>query len=183
MCVPGNREGQRVVLPVFREHAGGDAALGFHSVPQASAGQRREKRHVEQVQAIALARFRDLILNLVIRDLKVRYKDSILGFFWSFCRPLFLMIILGACTQKEEMKVEAFETSASGKKMEAVQVKTEVENALKIHLKPEEAFQTITGFGGSFTEASAYLLNELSQENRKKNAQSMLAMIPTANAR
>jgi glucosylceramidase len=79
-----------------------------------------------------------------------------------------LMIILGACTQKEEMKVEAFETSASGKKMEAVQVKSEVENALKIHLKPQEAFQTITGFGGSFTEASAYLLNELSQENRKK---------------
>ena len=33
---------------------------------------------------------------------------------------------------------------------------------------PEEKFQTITGFGGSFTEASASLLNRLSKENRKK---------------
>jgi ABC-2 type transport system permease protein len=37
---------------------------------------------------------RELLLSLVKRDLKVRYKDSILGFFWSFGRPLFLMLIL-----------------------------------------------------------------------------------------
>ena len=32
----------------------------------------------------------------------------------------------------------------------------------------EEKFQTITGFGGAFTESSAYLVNKLSEENRKK---------------
>ena len=37
-----------------------------------------------------------------------------------------------------------------------------------IKLIPEEAYQTITGFGGAFTESSAYLLNKLSKENRKK---------------
>ncbi|MEL6276549.1 MAG: glycoside hydrolase family 30 protein, partial [Bacteroidota bacterium] len=37
-----------------------------------------------------------------------------------------------------------------------------------IKLQPEETFQTITGIGGSFTEASAHLLNRLSAENRKK---------------
>jgi len=35
-----------------------------------------------------------LLISLVKRDLKVRYKDSMLGFFWSFGRPLFLMLIL-----------------------------------------------------------------------------------------
>ena len=43
--------------------------------------------------------------------------------------------------------------------------------ACDAHLKrlnPEEKFQTITGFGGAFTESSAYLLNKLSKENHKK---------------
>ena len=33
-------------------------------------------------------RYRDLLINLVIRDLKVRYKNSVLGFFWSLINPL-----------------------------------------------------------------------------------------------
>ena len=33
-------------------------------------------------------RYRELLLNLVIRDLKVRYKNSVLGFFWSLVNPL-----------------------------------------------------------------------------------------------
>lgn len=33
-------------------------------------------------------RYRDLLINLVIRDLKVRYKGSMLGFFWSLLNPL-----------------------------------------------------------------------------------------------
>ena len=37
--------------------------------------------------------YRELILNLVIRDLKVRYKRSILGIFWAFIEPLVLMIL------------------------------------------------------------------------------------------
>ena len=35
-----------------------------------------------------LLRYRELLLNLVIRDLKVRYKNSVLGFFWSLLNPL-----------------------------------------------------------------------------------------------
>ena len=33
-------------------------------------------------------RFREVLLNLVRRNLKVRYKNSILGFFWSLLNPL-----------------------------------------------------------------------------------------------
>jgi ABC-type polysaccharide/polyol phosphate export permease len=37
---------------------------------------------------------RELILSLVRRDLKTRYKSSVLGFLWSFCKPLLLMLVL-----------------------------------------------------------------------------------------
>jgi lipopolysaccharide transport system permease protein len=38
-------------------------------------------------------RYRDLLYNLVVRDLKVRYKHSVLGFFWSLLNPLLLMAV------------------------------------------------------------------------------------------
>lgn len=37
--------------------------------------------------------YRDLLYNLVVRDLKVRYKHSVLGFFWSLLNPLLLMVV------------------------------------------------------------------------------------------
>lgn len=42
---------------------------------------------------LELVRFRDLILNLVVRDLKVRYKNSVLGVLWSWLNPLFMMVV------------------------------------------------------------------------------------------
>jgi lipopolysaccharide transport system permease protein len=36
----------------------------------------------------------ELVLSLAKRDLKTRYKDSVLGFFWSLGRPAFLTLIL-----------------------------------------------------------------------------------------
>lgn len=38
-----------------------------------------------------LYKYRDLLMQLVVRDLKVRYKNSILGFFWSLANPLVLV--------------------------------------------------------------------------------------------
>ena len=37
--------------------------------------------------------YRDLLRNLVVRDLKTRYKRSVLGFAWSFLNPLFMVMI------------------------------------------------------------------------------------------
>ncbi len=37
--------------------------------------------------------FRELLANLVIRDLKVRYRNSFLGFLWSLLNPLLLMTV------------------------------------------------------------------------------------------
>ncbi len=40
-----------------------------------------------------LLRYRGLIQSLVARDLKARYRGSMLGFFWSFVNPLLLLTI------------------------------------------------------------------------------------------
>jgi len=40
-----------------------------------------------------LLRYRPLVLSLVARELKARYRGSVLGFFWSFVNPLLLLLI------------------------------------------------------------------------------------------
>ena len=36
---------------------------------------------------------RDMIRNLVVRDLKIKYKGSVLGFLWSFLNPVILIAL------------------------------------------------------------------------------------------
>jgi len=45
-------------------------------------------RHLSQ-----LVRYRGLIQSLVARELKARYRGSVLGFFWSFFNPLLLLLV------------------------------------------------------------------------------------------
>ncbi|HET7219751.1 MAG TPA: ABC transporter permease [Vicinamibacterales bacterium] len=40
-----------------------------------------------------LTRYRGLIQSLVARELKARYRGSVLGFFWSFINPLLLLLV------------------------------------------------------------------------------------------
>jgi lipopolysaccharide transport system permease protein len=40
-----------------------------------------------------LVKYRGLIQSLVVRELKARYRGSVLGFFWSFVNPLLLLLI------------------------------------------------------------------------------------------
>lgn len=46
-------------------------------------------------QVRSLYRFRPLIRSLVSRELKARYRGSVLGFFWSFINPLLLLLTYG----------------------------------------------------------------------------------------
>lgn len=41
-----------------------------------------------------LWRFRELLLTLVERDLRIRYKNSVLGFFWSLLNPLITVAVM-----------------------------------------------------------------------------------------
>ncbi|WP_272149722.1 glycoside hydrolase family 30 protein [Tenacibaculum aiptasiae] len=72
------------------------------------------------------------------------------------------------CKNNSELKLEVLETSASGNKLTPISEFSIEGNLSKISINPEKKYQTITGFGGSFTEASAYLLNKLSKKNRNK---------------
>ncbi len=42
---------------------------------------------------ISLYSYRELIKNLVLKDLKLKYRDSALGFLWSLANPLLLIVV------------------------------------------------------------------------------------------
>ena len=73
------------------------------------------------------------------------------------------------CSNKEQvLSVEVIETSAAGHQLTRIDAFEKLDNGSEITIDPSNEYQKITGFGGSFTEASAYLLNKLGPENRKK---------------
>ncbi len=76
--------------------------------------------------------------------------------------------LLNSCVSIKELKTQVFETAANGNSLKKITTFSDNKNAIKIILNPAEKFQTITGFGGAFTESSAYLINKLSEANRKK---------------
>ena len=41
----------------------------------------------------SLYRYRELIRNLVVKDLKIKYRDSTIGFLWSLVNPLLLILV------------------------------------------------------------------------------------------
>lgn len=79
---------------------------------------------------------------------------------------LLILMLMSCATREEKLKIDVYETSAEGNKLTSIQAGPGAGKAVVVTLSPDEQFQTITGFGGSFTEASAYLLNKLSKKNR-----------------
>lgn len=45
---------------------------------------------------VRIARFRGLLATLTVRELKARYRGSVLGFFWSLVNPLLLLAVYSA---------------------------------------------------------------------------------------
>lgn len=70
----------------------GSAGPGSRGTGPAVSVAGRERRLAERLAE--LWRYRHLVGNLVVRDLKVRYKNSVLGFFWSLVNPLLMMAVL-----------------------------------------------------------------------------------------
>lgn len=69
---------------------------------------------------------------------------------------------------RDQLNTEVYETSESGNSLTKITRFSNLGIPVIVTINPEDKYQTITGFGGSFTESSAYLLNLLSKENRKK---------------
>ena len=58
-----------------------------------TASKEYKKERTSTNSAAHLLSYRDLFSNLVVRDLKVRYKKSALGFVWSLLNPLMMMVV------------------------------------------------------------------------------------------
>jgi glucosylceramidase len=71
-----------------------------------------------------------------------------------------------ACQSDEQsMNLSIFQTSAQGDKLKPIQSKNSTAEANFV-LNPDKKYQSITGFGGAFTESTAHLLNRLSPAKR-----------------
>ncbi len=81
---------------------------------------------------------------------------------------LLVVLTMSACTKEQSLELEVYETSASGNKLTKITEFSTSEVKTTIKLNPDQTLQTISGFGGAFTESSAYVLNKLSKENRDK---------------
>jgi len=77
-------------------------------------------------------------------------------------------MMLSCKNSGDKWSTDVYETSAVGNKMEKITDFVPVDKKVVVTINPEKKYQTITGIGGSFTESSAYLLNQLGKPNRNK---------------
>lgn len=85
----------------------------------------------------------------------------------------YIVLILGivlpfSCNNSNQVEMKVYETSASGNKLTPISSFSEGEHRAVITLNLDKKFQTITGFGGSFTEASAHLYSKLGEVNKNR---------------
>lgn len=87
----------------------------------------------------------------------------------KYCFTLCIFLAVTNCSNNDSLlHVDVYETSANGNKLNKITEFSVGDSLLNVNIFPNKEFQTITGFGGAFTESSAYLLNKLGKENRKK---------------
>ena len=78
---------------------------------------------------------------------------------------MLLNLLLYNC-QTPELTIKIYETSESGNKLTLINESSPSQSPSIISINFDKKFQTISGFGGAFTEASAHLLNQLSPSKR-----------------
>ena len=86
-------------------------------------------------------------------------------------KKLFLICfitLISSCNNNSDFMIKVYETSREGNKL-TEKIDFEIgDNVSTIKINTDKKYQKITGFGGAFTESSAYLLNQMSDEKRKE---------------
>ncbi len=85
------------------------------------------------------------------------------------------VFLIQSCAEEpqEAFDVQIYQTSAKGDKLKPTgPTNSEEKCSDTLDISTTKTFQTIEGFGGAFTESSASLLNELSDQRRKEIVQS-----------
>lgn len=86
-----------------------------------------------------------------------------------YYKTFFLMILFTAISCNSiNPEVQVYETSESGNQLSLLTTFELDSEASTIVINSKKELQTITGFGGAFTESSAYLLNKMSEEKRNE---------------
>jgi lipopolysaccharide transport system permease protein len=70
----------RVARSAREEQASGEEMEDRTTPPSVSAG------------LVGMFRYRELLRNLVLRDIKLKYRGSVFGFFWSLASPLLMVV-------------------------------------------------------------------------------------------
>ena len=86
----------------------------------------------------------------------------------TFLHTIFIVLMmnpLSAFNNTNGVLVSVVETAANGHALTKVELSSPIQNAILIEVDPKVKYQTILGFGGSFTEASSFVLNNLSSKN------------------
>ena len=82
-------------------------------------------------------------------------------------KTLFSIILFMAISCNSiNTEVQVYETSESGNLLHLRTTFEQDAEPSTIELNSKKEFQTISGFGGAFTESSAYLLNKMSEEKQ-----------------
>lgn len=84
-------------------------------------------------------------------------------------------IALSSCDANSTRSVKVYATSAHGRNLQQVELESKKEATCQLVIDVDKKLQTITGFGGSFTESSASLLNGLSKQKREEVLQAYFA--------
>ena len=81
---------------------------------------------------------------------------------------VFFLILISSCNDNSNFMIKIYETSREGNKL-TEKTDFEIGDSISIiKINTNKKYQTITGFGGAFTESSAYLLNQMSDSKRKE---------------
>ena len=81
---------------------------------------------------------------------------------------IFFLILISSCNDNSSFMIKVYETSREGNKL-TEHTDFEIGDSVStIKINTDKKYQIITGFGGAFTESSAYLLNQMSDTKRKE---------------